>query len=106
VVVSRDYLKSVETLADRATSRTLQAWPAGVGLMNHIEFIEKHVRAELIKLGFTVSVAQGGIPGCGLVQAYEPGQQEGEILMMFSGLPVVGRETDQYSRTARSKARS
>lgn len=28
--------------------------------MNHIEFIEKHVRAELIKLGFTVSVAQGG----------------------------------------------
>ena len=28
--------------------------------MNHIEFIEKHVRDELIKLGFTVSVAQGG----------------------------------------------
>lgn len=28
--------------------------------MNHIEFIEKHVRAELLKLGFTVSVAQGG----------------------------------------------
>lgn len=28
--------------------------------MNHIEFIEKHVKAELIKLGFTVSVAQGG----------------------------------------------
>jgi hypothetical protein len=47
--------------------------------MNHIEFIEKHVRAELIKLGFTVSVAQGGIPGCGLVQAYEPGQQERAI---------------------------
>jgi hypothetical protein len=44
--------------------------------MNHIEFIEKHVRDELIKLGFTVSVAQGGIPGSGLVQAYEPGQQE------------------------------
>lgn len=45
--------------------------------MNHIEFIEKHVRAELIKLGFTVSVAQGGgIPGCGLVQAYESGKQE------------------------------
>ena len=28
--------------------------------MNHIEFIEKHVRAELLKLGFTISVAQGG----------------------------------------------
>lgn len=28
--------------------------------MNHIEFIEKHVKAELMKLGFTESVAQGG----------------------------------------------
>lgn len=28
--------------------------------MNHIEFIEKHVREELIKQGFTVAVAQGG----------------------------------------------
>jgi len=27
--------------------------------MNHIEFIEKHVREELIKQGFTVAVAQG-----------------------------------------------
>lgn len=27
--------------------------------MNHIEFIEKHVRDELIKQGFTVAVAQG-----------------------------------------------
>lgn len=46
--------------------------------MNHIEFIEKHVRDELIKLGFTVSVAQGGQRGSGLVQAYEPGQPEGK----------------------------
>lgn len=28
--------------------------------MNHIEFIEKHVREELIKQGFSVTVAQGG----------------------------------------------
>lgn len=28
--------------------------------MNHIEFIEKHVKAELVKLGFTEAVAQGG----------------------------------------------
>jgi len=42
--------------------------------MNHLEFIEKHVREELIKQGFTVSVAQGGgIPGSRHVQAYEPG---------------------------------
>lgn len=28
--------------------------------MNHIEFIEKHVREELIRQGFTAAVAQGG----------------------------------------------
>lgn len=28
--------------------------------MNHIEFVEKHVREELIRQGFTQSVAQGG----------------------------------------------
>ncbi|MDV7023743.1 hypothetical protein R4P48_13790 [Atlantibacter subterranea] len=28
--------------------------------MNHIEFIEKNVREELIRAGFPVSVAQGG----------------------------------------------
>lgn len=28
--------------------------------MNHIEFIEKHVCEELIKQGFSVTVAQGG----------------------------------------------
>jgi hypothetical protein len=28
--------------------------------MNHIEFIEKNVREELLRLGFTQAVAQGG----------------------------------------------
>jgi len=28
--------------------------------MNHIEFVEMHVKAELIKQGFTEAVAQGG----------------------------------------------
>lgn len=28
--------------------------------MNHIEFVEKHVREELIRQGFTAAVAQGG----------------------------------------------
>ena len=28
--------------------------------MNHIEFIEKHVREELLKLGLSLGVAQGG----------------------------------------------
>ncbi|EJU7420036.1 hypothetical protein KDU74_20545 [Enterobacter cloacae] len=47
--------------------------------MNHIEFIEKHVREELLKLGFSLGVAQGGgIPGYRHVQAHEPGKQERE----------------------------
>lgn len=28
--------------------------------MNHLDFIEKHVREELIRQGFTVTIAQGG----------------------------------------------
>lgn len=31
--------------------------------MNHIQFIEKNVREELIKQGFPESVAQGGVAG-------------------------------------------
>lgn len=47
--------------------------------MNHMEFIEKHVREELIRQGFTAAVAQGGgISGCRHVQAHEPGEQERE----------------------------
>lgn len=44
--------------------------------MNHIEFIEKNVREELIRQGFTQSVAQGGgdISGCRYVQAHVTGQ--------------------------------
>lgn len=47
--------------------------------MNHIEFIEKHVREELLRLSFSPGVAQGGgIPGYRHVQAHEPGKQKGE----------------------------
>ena len=43
--------------------------------MNHIEFIEKHVRDELSKQGFTVAVAQGGgTSGRRYVQAHVTGQ--------------------------------
>lgn len=45
--------------------------------MNHIEFIEKNVREELIRQGFAVSVAQGGgMAGSRYVQAHVTGQQE------------------------------
>ncbi|HID6520236.1 TPA: hypothetical protein ACXG25_002658 [Klebsiella aerogenes] len=47
--------------------------------MNHIEFIEKHVRDELIKQGFTVAVAQGGgISGRRYVQAHVANQSQRE----------------------------
>lgn len=47
--------------------------------MNHIEFIEKHVREELVRQGFTAAVAQGGgISGCRYVQALVSGESKGE----------------------------
>jgi len=43
--------------------------------VNHVEFIEKHVREELIRQGFTAAVAQGGgIPGRRYVQANVSGK--------------------------------
>lgn len=47
--------------------------------MSWESFIEKHVREELIRQGFTVAVAQGGgISGRRYVQANEPSKQKGE----------------------------
>lgn len=48
--------------------------------MNHIEFIEKNVREELMRQGFTQAVAQGGggIPSSRYVQAHVAGQSQGE----------------------------
>lgn len=37
--------------------------------MNHIEFIEKNAREELLRQEFTQAVAPGGIPGGRYVQA-------------------------------------
>ncbi|MGI4589603.1 hypothetical protein ACR2YO_02010 [Klebsiella pneumoniae] len=45
--------------------------------MNHIEFIEKNVREELMRQGFTQAVAQGGISGGRYVQAHVAGQSQG-----------------------------
>lgn len=46
--------------------------------MNHIEFIEKNVYEELMRQGFTQSVAQGGgISGYRFIQTYVTGKPEG-----------------------------
>lgn len=42
--------------------------------MNQEQFIEKHVREELIRLGFPVPVAQGGIPDRGFIPVYVSGK--------------------------------
>ncbi len=49
--------------------------------MNHIEFIEKNVREELLRQGFTQAVAQGGgISGGRYVQADVTGKpQRGNV---------------------------
>lgn len=46
--------------------------------MNHGQFIEKLVREELIRLGFPVPVAQGGIPGRGFIPVHVSGKPQGE----------------------------
>lgn len=47
--------------------------------MNHEQFIEKHVREELVRLGFPVPVAQGGgIPGRGFIPAHVSGKPQRE----------------------------
>ncbi|MEG2269093.1 MAG: hypothetical protein RSC68_32760, partial [Acinetobacter sp.] len=39
--------------------------------MNHMEFIEKNVRSELLKQGFSASLAQGGGSASGgIIQTY------------------------------------
>lgn len=48
--------------------------------MNHIEFIEKNVREELIRQGFSVSVAQGGaFQAVDLYRRMSQASQKGKI---------------------------
>lgn len=48
--------------------------------MNHIEFIEKHVCTELLKLGFSLSVAQGGaFQAVDLYRRMSQASQKGKI---------------------------
>ncbi|WP_181012969.1 hypothetical protein [Citrobacter amalonaticus] len=47
--------------------------------MSWEDFIEKHVREELVRQGFTAAVAQGGgISGCRYVQAHVSGKSQRE----------------------------
>lgn len=60
--------------------------------MNHIQFIEKNVREELIKQGFSESVAQGGGRGRQLTFTAEclRRARKGKYLMMFCGMQNCG----------------
>ncbi|HCA0684905.1 TPA: hypothetical protein R4041_005722 [Citrobacter freundii] len=47
--------------------------------MNHIEFIEKHVREELLKLGFSLGVAQGGVQAIDMYKRMSQASRKGKI---------------------------
>lgn len=73
--------------------------------MNHEQFIEKHVREELIRLGFPVPVAQGGrsrpciYTGACLRQA-----ARGKFSMMFYDTRSCGRRNKQPQPTGSKKS--
>lgn len=69
--------------------------------MNHIEFIEKHVREELLKLGFSLGVAQGGaFQAIDMYKRMSQASRKGKILMMFYGTQNCGRRSSSYPLTA------
>lgn len=47
--------------------------------MNHEQFIEKHVREELIRLGFPVPVAQGAFQAVDLYRRMSQASRKGKI---------------------------
>lgn len=73
--------------------------------MNHEQFIEKHVREELIKQGFPVPVAQGGhfrlwtYTGACLRQAVR-----GKFSMMFYDTRNCGRRNKRPQPTGSKKS--
>jgi len=75
--------------------------------MNHEQFIEKHVREELIRLGFPVPVAQGGhsrpwtYTGACHRQA-----ARGKFSMMFYDTQSCGRRNKQPQPTGSKKSAS
>ncbi|HBL6734282.1 TPA: hypothetical protein LSH72_001267 [Klebsiella oxytoca] len=68
--------------------------------MNHIEFIEKHVRDELIKQGFTVAVAQGGHfrPSICTSACRKP-VAKGGFLMTYYGTRNSGQRSSSFLQT-------
>lgn len=74
--------------------------------MNHIEFIEKHVREELIRQGFTVAVAQGGghtrQSTCTSV-CHRP-VARGGFLMMLCAMQRSGRRSSSFPLTVSRKS--
>lgn len=47
--------------------------------MNHMDFIEKHVREELIRQGFTAAVAQGAFQAVDMYKRMSQASRKGRI---------------------------
>ncbi|XLF30656.1 hypothetical protein ACJEDR_15270 [Klebsiella pneumoniae] len=76
--------------------------------MNHIDFIEKNVREELLRQGFTQAVAQGGMPGGRYVQADVTGKpQRGmfDDVMRYAKLWAEKQTSAAERREAKRKVR-
>ena len=75
--------------------------------MNHIGFIDKHVRAELLKLGFTVSVAQGGAyQAVDLYKRMSQASQKGKIFddVLRHALSWAEKQTSTAERREAKRA--
>lgn len=69
--------------------------------MNHIEFIEKNVREELMRQGFTQAVAQGGYTRRSIcTSACRRPVARGGFLMMFYATQSCGLRSRHYRLTS------
>lgn len=69
--------------------------------MNHIEFIEKNVREELLRQGFTQAVAQGGHTRRSIcTNGCHRQAEKGECLTMLCGTQSYGQRSRQAQLNA------
>ncbi len=69
--------------------------------MNHIEFVEKHVREELIRQGFTAAVAQGGaFQAVDMYKRMSQASRKGGFLTMYCDTRSYGQRSKHCHQTS------
>lgn len=77
--------------------------------MNHIEFIEKNVREELLRQGFTQAVAQGAYQAVDMYKRMSQASRKGGMfddVMRYAKLWVEKQTSAAERREAKRKAQS